>query len=71
MDCFCGSGTTLLAAQELGRRWLGIDESKIAIEITKKRLASVEGTLFSPEPSFIYMEQTTPHKDAAPIARGA
>ena len=71
MDCFCGSGTTLLAAQELGRRWLGIDDSKIAIEITKKRLASVEGTLFSPEPSFIYMEQTTPHKDAAPIARGA
>jgi adenine-specific DNA-methyltransferase len=71
MDCFCGSGTTLLAAQELGRHWLGIDESKIAIETTRKRLASVEGTLFTPEPSFTYMEQALPHKGRTHAAKGA
>jgi len=38
LDCFCGSGTTLLAAQELDRRWIGIDNSKKAIEVAKKRL---------------------------------
>lgn len=38
LDFFCGSGTTLLAAQKLNRRWIGIDASEIAIEVVKKRL---------------------------------
>lgn len=38
LDFFCGSGTTLVAAGQLNRKWIGIDESKKAIEITKKRL---------------------------------
>lgn len=38
MDCFCGSGGTLVAAEEMGRRWIGIDESELAIDISKKRL---------------------------------
>lgn len=38
LDFFCGSGTTLAAAEQLNRRWIGIDESNKAIEITKKRL---------------------------------
>jgi site-specific DNA-methyltransferase (adenine-specific) len=38
-DFFCGSGTTLVAAKRLGRRWLGCDTSKKAIAITAKRLA--------------------------------
>ena len=37
-DPFCGSGTTLEAAQRLGRLWIGIDSSKEAAEITQKRL---------------------------------
>ncbi|NLK14342.1 MAG: site-specific DNA-methyltransferase, partial [Spirochaetales bacterium] len=40
LDFYCGSGTTLLAAQELGRRWIGIDESLPAIETAKERLGS-------------------------------
>mgnify|MGYP001558904075 CR=1 FL=1 len=47
LDCFCGSGTTLLAAQELGRRWIGIDKSEQAIRVAKKRLADLPSSLFS------------------------
>jgi len=42
LDCFAGSGTTLVAAEELGRRWIGIDNSKIAIDVAQKRLASIK-----------------------------
>jgi len=37
-DCFCGSGTTLVAADQLGRQWLGCDSSAEAIEICRRRL---------------------------------
>jgi adenine-specific DNA-methyltransferase len=40
LDCFAGSGTTLIAAEELGRRWVGVDASLTAIETTLKRLAN-------------------------------
>jgi site-specific DNA-methyltransferase (adenine-specific) len=38
LDPFCGSGTTLVAAQLLERDYIGIDISKNAIELSKKRL---------------------------------
>jgi len=38
MDCFAGSGTTLVAARDLGRNWIGIDSSPKAIEVILKRL---------------------------------
>lgn len=38
LDCFSGSGTTLLAAKNKGREYIGIDNSEIAIEIARKRL---------------------------------
>ena len=37
-DFFCGSGTTLVAAERLNRRWLGVDISEDAVSIAKKRL---------------------------------
>lgn len=46
LDCFCGSGTTLLSAQSLNRRWIGIDSSEPAIETTQKRLAEIQSNLF-------------------------
>ncbi len=41
LDPFCGSGTTLLAAQRLGRRWIGVDCGEQAIGIASARLAKV------------------------------
>ena len=38
LDCFCGSGTTLKAAARNNRRWIGIDQSALAIDATKKKL---------------------------------
>ncbi len=46
MDFFSGSGTTLLAAEQLSRRWIGIDKSEKAIEETLKKLKS-DKTIFS------------------------
>lgn len=40
LDPFCGSGTTLVAAALLNRKYIGIDISEDAIELTKKRLAN-------------------------------
>jgi adenine-specific DNA-methyltransferase len=37
-DFFCGSGTTLVLAEKLGRRWIGCDSSPKAISVTRKRL---------------------------------
>ncbi len=42
LDCFVGSGTTLIAAEETGRRWIGIDNSKIAIETCQKRINKIK-----------------------------
>lgn len=47
LDCFCGSGTTLVAAQELNRNWIGIDKSEHAIKVAKKRLLAMPADLFS------------------------
>lgn len=38
LDCFVGSGTTVAVAQRLGRRWIGCDINKGAIQTTAKRL---------------------------------
>ncbi len=40
LDCFCGSGTTLKAAFDNGRRWIGIDSSDVAIEAARKKLGA-------------------------------
>ena len=37
LDCFAGSGTTLVAAEELGRQWIGVDIGEEAIATIKNR----------------------------------
>ena len=58
LDCFWGSGTTLVAAQELGRHWIGIDASDAAIRVSKKRLSGLSANLFSSNSSFEFLKQT-------------
>jgi adenine-specific DNA-methyltransferase len=41
-DFFCGSGTTLAAAEKLGRKWIGCDLGRFAIHTTRKRLIGVQ-----------------------------
>lgn len=38
LDAFCGCGTTLVAAQKLGRKWIGIDISPTACRVMAQRL---------------------------------
>ena len=37
LDCFAGSGSSLQAANELGRNWIGIDQSNVAINIIRQK----------------------------------
>lgn len=39
VDCFCGSGTTCLAARNLGRQFIGNDITPEYVAIARKRLA--------------------------------
>ena len=38
LDPFCGCGTAVIAAQQLDRRWIGIDITHLAITVMRKRL---------------------------------
>jgi len=40
-DAFCGCGTALVAAENLGRQWIGIDVSPTACRVMAKRLRDV------------------------------
>lgn len=52
LDPFCGCGTAVLAAEKLGRRWIGIDVTHLAISLIERRMKdafpearfTVEGT---------------------------
>jgi site-specific DNA-methyltransferase (adenine-specific) len=50
LDGFCGCGTALVSAQNLGRRWIGIDISPTACRVMAKRLVKdcglIEGKNF-------------------------
>lgn len=43
LDPFCGCGTTVDAAQRIGRRWIGVDITYIAIDLIEKRLIHTYG----------------------------
>ncbi len=43
LDPFCGCGTAIAAAQKLGRNWIGIDITHLAITLIKHRLQDEHG----------------------------
>ena len=47
LDPFCGCGTTIASAQRLGRAWIGIDITHLAIGLIKTRLADAYGSTVS------------------------
>ena len=47
LDPCCGSGTTLVAAQTGGRRWIGIEIEPLAVDLARERLATM------PQPDFV------------------
>jgi adenine-specific DNA-methyltransferase len=44
-DFFCGSGTTAVVAEQLGRKWIAADLGKFAVHTTRKRLIQVQRAL--------------------------
>jgi len=44
LDPFCGCGTTIDAAEKLGREWIGIDVTQLAISLIKNRLQDTYGS---------------------------
>ncbi len=46
LDPFCGGGTTMAAAEKLGRKWVGIDITAQAIDIASERLRMQSGIDF-------------------------
>lgn len=47
LDPFCGSGTALAVAERLGRHWIGIDTSHLALALARHRLHAL-GAPFTP-----------------------
>jgi adenine-specific DNA-methyltransferase len=46
MDVFCGTGTTLAAAESLGRKWIGCDLGRFPIHTARKRMIELQRELF-------------------------
>jgi adenine-specific DNA-methyltransferase len=44
LDAFVGSGSSLVAAERMGRRWIGCDLGRFAIHMSRKRLLDVRVT---------------------------
>lgn len=43
LDPFCGCGTAVVSAQRLGRKWIGIDITHLAVNLIKSRLQDTFG----------------------------
>jgi hypothetical protein len=66
LDPFCGCGTAVDAAQELGRRWIGIDITPLAINAIKGRLLGRYGESIKQEYEVVGEPTTVP--DAKQLA---
>lgn len=67
LDPFCGCGTSIAAAEALGRRWVGIDITQIAIDVITKRLRRDYGDQIDGTYTLIRDPASTP--DALALAK--
>lgn len=65
LDPFCGCGTAVVAAQKLGRRWVGIDVTHLAVNLIKNRLRDAYGAAAK----FKVIGEPTTVEDAAELAK--
>ncbi|MBA4070999.1 MAG: site-specific DNA-methyltransferase [Gemmatimonas sp.] len=64
LDPFCGCGTAITAAQKLGRHWIGIDITHLAIGLIKLRFRDT----FRDDAQFEVLGEPTTAEDAAELA---
>ncbi len=62
LDPFCGCATTPIAAERLGRQWVGMDLWKESYPIVMRRMADNRQLLADPDPRIIYTEDA-PQRD--------
>jgi DNA modification methylase len=63
LDPFCGCGTAVAAAQALGRQWIGIDITHLAIALIKNRLVTSD-----PNTKFEVIGEPTTEEEARYLA---
>ena len=67
LDPFCGCGTAIAAAQKLGRRWIGINITHLAINLIRHRLHDAFGAAVAQTYQVIGEPKALP--DAAALAQ--
>ena len=65
LDPFCGCGMTIMAAQKLGRHWIGIDVTHLAVSMIRHRLRDA----FSEQCEFEVIGEPTSLEDARTLAQ--
>ena len=69
LDPFCGCGTTISAAQKLGRKWVGIDITSAATNLIKNRLRETYNTdQFSIDKTYRVVGEPTKVSEAKQLA---
>ncbi|MBN1286544.1 MAG: restriction endonuclease [Anaerolineae bacterium] len=67
LDPFCGCGTAIVAAQQFGRRWIGIDVTHLSVALQKYRLEDMFG--LKPKSDYAVVGEPTDAAGARQLAQ--